>query len=64
MAFNRTGLTNDIDRVLFTEEQIAEKVKELGEQITRDYAGLNPLLVCILRGAVPFFSDLCKQIGD
>ena len=64
MAFNRTGLTNDIDHILFTEEQIAEKVRELGEQITRDYAGLNPLLVCILRGAVPFFSDICKHIGD
>ncbi|MBR3382890.1 MAG: hypoxanthine phosphoribosyltransferase [Clostridia bacterium] len=64
MAFNRTGLTNDIDRVLFTEEQIAEKVRELGERITRDYAGKNPLLICILRGAVPFFADLCKCIGD
>lgn len=64
MAFNKTGLTNDIDHVLFSEEQIQAKVRELGEQITKDYAGKNPLLVCILRGAVPFFADLCKCIGD
>ena len=61
---NKMGLENDILRVLLTEEQIQAKVKELGERISRDYAGKNPLLVCILRGAVPFYADLCKHIDD
>lgn len=61
---NKMGLENDIKEVLLTEEQIKAKVKEMGERISRDYAGKNPLMVCILRGAVPFFADLCKNITD
>ncbi|MBO4562943.1 MAG: hypoxanthine phosphoribosyltransferase [Clostridia bacterium] len=58
------GLENDIQYVLLTEEQIKNRVREMGEQISREYAGKNPLLVCVLRGAVPFYADLCKQITD
>ena len=61
---NKMGLENDIKEVLLTEEQIQAKVREMGERISKDYAGKNPLLVCILRGAVPFFADLCKHITD
>ena len=61
---NKTGLENDIKEVLLSEEQIQAKVREMGERISKDYAGKNPLLVCILRGAVPFFADLCKHITD
>lgn len=55
-------MLNDIQTILLTEEEIQAKVKELGEQISKDYAGLNPLVVCVLKGAAPFMSDLMKRI--
>lgn len=52
----------DIKEILFTEEQIAARVHELGAQITKDYAG-RPILMCgILKGAVTFFTDLARCI--
>ena len=48
--------------VLITEEQIHQRIKELGEQITKDYAGLNPLLIGVLKGACFFLSDLLRAI--
>lgn len=53
---------NDIEQILLTEEQLAEKVKELAEQITQDYQGRNPLVICVLKGAFIFMSDLVKHI--
>ena len=50
----------DLDRILVTKEEIAKKVKELGQQITRDYEGKQPVLVCILKGASFFYTDLCR----
>ena len=55
-------LYKDLDRVLLTREEIAAKVKELGQQITKDYAGKKPVLVCILKGASVFFTDLIREI--
>ena len=55
-------LYKDLDRILLTREEIAAKVKELGQRITRDYAGKKPVLVCILKGASVFFSDLIREI--
>lgn len=55
-------LYKDLDRVLLTKEQIAEKVRDLGQKITRDYAGKKPVLVCILKGASVFFADLIREI--
>lgn len=49
-------------KVLFTEEEIKNRVKELGQEITRAYVGKKPHLVCILRGAVIFLSDLIRHI--
>jgi hypoxanthine phosphoribosyltransferase len=48
--------------ILISEEKIAARIKELGEQITRDYAGLNPLLIGVLKGACFFLSDLLRAI--
>jgi len=48
--------------VLLAEEQIRARIAELGAQITRDYAGLNPLLIGVLKGALFFLSDLMRAI--
>ena len=56
-------LYNDLECVLLTREEIAAKVQELGKQITRDYAGKKPVLVCILKGAAVFFADLIREIS-
>jgi hypoxanthine phosphoribosyltransferase len=53
---------DDIEEVLFTEEQIQTRVKELGAQITQDYAGRDPHLVTILKGSLPFLADLMRAI--
>lgn len=52
----------DIAEVLFTKEQIREKVEELGKTISLEYKGLNPLCICVLKGAVPFMADLIREI--
>ena len=52
----------DIAEILITDEQIQAKVKELGEQITRDYQGKDLLLLGTLKGAVPFIADLSRAI--
>ena len=52
----------DLEKVLFTQEELAVRVRELGEQITKDYEGKSLLLVCILKGAVTFFADLAREI--
>lgn len=51
-----------IGRPLLTVEQINQRVKELGNLISEDYAGSNLLAVGILKGAFMFFSDLVKTI--
>ncbi len=53
---------NDISEVLMTREAIAEMVRGLGEQITRDYEGKDLLVVGILKGASVFMMDLVKYI--
>ena len=52
----------DIDRVLVDEQQIAAKVAEIAETISRDYAGKDPVLVAVLNGAVVFLSDLIRRL--
>ena len=52
----------DIKQVLFNEEEIRQRVKELGEQITNDYAGQQLVVVSLLKGAVYFTAELTKNI--
>ena len=56
-------MNSDFSRILFTEEQISRRVKELGEQITEDYAGSTPVLLGILKGCYVFLADLSRQIN-
>ncbi len=51
-----------LDKVLVSEEQIQSRAKELGAEISRDYAGQELLIVCILRGGVMFTTDLIRHI--
>ena len=57
-------LTSDdhLGRVLLSEEQLAQRIIEIGEQVTEDYAGRRPLLVCVLRGAYAFCTELAFSI--
>jgi len=57
-----TDLVNDVADVLFTREQIAQKVAELGAQLSHDYAGRPLTLVSVLKGSLPFMADLMRSI--
>ena len=59
---NDHGYGPDIDHVLLSEEQIQVKIAELAEQIARDYAGKEVLLVGVLKGAVLFMSDFARAL--
>ena len=52
----------DVETVLFSEEDIAAMVKRMGEEISRDYAGRDLVLIAVLRGAVVFMGDLMRAI--
>ena len=49
---------------MFSKEQIAARVRELGAQITKDYAGHNLVLVCVLKGSFVFAADLARAIDQ
>ena len=52
-----------LGEVLITSEQLSARIGELGAEISRDYAGKELLVVCILRGGVIFMTDLVRQIS-
>ncbi len=51
-----------IERVLLSEEQIQQKIKELAQQISEDYKGKDPIFVGVLKGVVLFFGDFIKRV--
>lgn len=51
-----------LKEILVTEEQLQERIAELGKEISKDYQGKELLLVCILRGGVMFLTDLMRHI--
>lgn len=51
-----------LGEVLIPEDQLQNRIRELGAEISRDYAGKNLLLICILRGGVMFLTDLMRAI--
>ncbi len=58
------NIEQDVKKVLITEEQIKSAVKRIADEITKDHADSDKelLLVCILKGSLPFTSDLMKEI--
>ncbi len=56
-------MINDIEKILMSEADIANKIKELGDKITSDFAGKEPVFVCVLKGASLFMSDLIRAVN-
>lgn len=56
-------MNGDIEKILLTEEQISAKVKELGSILADEYRDKNPLVICVLRGAIIFMADLIRQMN-
>ena len=57
------NIYNDIEAVLVTKQQLEDKVAEIADMINCEYMDKNPIVVCILKGSVIFYADLCKQIN-
>ena len=55
-------MDNDIQQILITEEQIRNRIAELGRELTAEYAGKNPVIVGVLKGVVVFYADMVRQI--
>lgn len=58
-----SNFENYLSEVLISEETLQNRIAELGEEISRDYAGKELLLVCILRGGVMFLTDLMRNLS-
>ena len=56
-------IDNDILEVLITEEEIRRKVTEIGDQISRDFEGKDPLFVGVLKGCYIFMADLLRSVS-
>lgn len=55
-------MNKDIEKILVTQQDLAEITKKLGEQITKDYAGKKLLMVGVLKGSIYFLTDLSRNI--
>ena len=55
-------MENDIQQILLTEAQIQNRIRELGEVLTAEYADKNPVIVGVLKGVVVFYADMVRQI--
>ena len=55
-------MDRDVEQILFSEEDLRERVSQLAAEITRDYTGKTPVIVGVLRGSFVFMADLVRQI--
>lgn len=55
-------MEKDIQRILLTEEQIKARIKELGQELTREYEGKDPVVIGVLKGVVVFYADMIREI--
>ena len=53
---------NDIEQIWISKEDLAKRIKEMAVELDGEYKGKNPLMICILRGAVLFFADLIREM--
>ena len=57
-----SGKHQDVERIMLSRAEISARIKELAAKIDIDYAGKKPVMVCILKGSVIFFSDLIREM--
>lgn len=55
-------MDKDMAKVLFSQEQLQTRIRELGAQLSEDYRGKTPTMVCILKGAIMFHTDLVRSM--
>ncbi len=55
-------MERDIQKILLTQEQIRQRIRELGEVLTAEYADKDPVIVGVLKGVVVFYADMVRQI--
>ena len=55
-------MENYIEKVLLTEEEIQARIRELGEELSREYADKDPVIVGVLKGVVVFYADMVRHI--
>ena len=55
-------MERNIEKILLTEEQIKNRIEELGKELSEEYAGKNPVIVGVLKGVVVFYADMIRQI--
>ena len=55
-------MEKDIQKILITEEELKARIKELGEELTRDYEGKDPVVVGVLKGVVIFYADMIREL--
>ena len=55
-------MKQDIERILFSEEQLKERIAALGAELTRDYEDKNPIFVGVLKGCFVFMADLLRNV--
>ena len=60
--FTAQWAKHDLGEVVVSAKQVRQRIHELGQEITRDYADNPPLLVCVLKGAINFMADLMRAI--
>ncbi len=59
----KNEMENDIKKVLYPEDVIKSRLEELGEALSNDYAGKNPLVLCVLKGASIFIADIVRHMA-
>ena len=62
IMIRKSKMHKDIKEIIFSEEQLIQRSREIGEQITKDFEGEEVLLVGILRGSILFFADVMRNI--
>ena len=55
-------MINDVEKVLLSEDQLSQKIAELGEEISKDYQGKEIVAICVLKGAILFMADLARAV--
>lgn len=56
-------MNKDLKNILFTQEEIKNKVKEIAAKLNEDYKGEEVIFVCVLKGSLPFYADLVREVN-